>query len=1232
MLTSDDVFNDVDASEGQPDQNEKNKSHMNDTHKLDTSTNSFLDGSFKEEIGITSKKGALTNQKQKFNNGSRFEEKKNLAHCSSEYGMEIYNEDMAKEYSQKGAIKDTELKHLAQTNQQNHVSNNSEPSDSNVYNQGEGTNFNDPSPYDTVKDQMMSEHVERDIQHLRNSKMNGEFKPFVGSPKYNKQNSSLLGYQGKTDDPPRSDKPVNENMPPNSTYISSKSFNNTAGPGQSGTDHINRDHTDHFYDNMKAVKIDSELSANNSVSLTSGGKKEMETNLNSIQRNRTLQPHGGALEGMHPGSADRYGENTEESTNGENIIYEGQHYHNGNFLEQSDRVDSGGNGQVNSSGNDRSGNERRGNFHEGVDPNDPAGDSLNSLQLSQRYVDIGESGDGRNAQNMRARNMDNFDETFLKNNNSSAKNGEFYKKLNSNRIEMEDKISGGNFKASVDAELEQLTRASRSHFHSSRSYTQPIHAQQELGGELIEWGGHPSEQHSKYNGARRISMQPQPSHLPPRKKDLSKSINAKMSGENSAARKSGQLEKAYNREQSNSRQIEPRRSYMHVSNLQIESRSYSITSKKSHTTGSRGNFEEDKNDIILSQNRTVRMPENLIELKFNLNGSVSRISDSTNEMHMEDGSLKCESGKEHLMNNSEESAHNYMRVGSQMEYGRTSLAKQNRKMESKRHHEDASNSLIESQYAEHPEHLIDSQFGQTSNHLIESQYDIHKSNDNMSDSNSSSMVLNKSQHQMSNGMGDERSNFIKPGNYAQKSQYSNGNSGTMHTKSKSLINSTHSQMQLRSIAHRPSNNVMKQNKVHKESSGSLVESRNSLMNSQSRHNEMWKSLTETNDTFGNSKFSHSVSGSRRSHTESASSGSMNNGQRDADNLKEYANHSQSYTDHSNARLEERPPQPAHSFQQNRKDLNEMNHYYDNRRSRPHLNRSEYAPKKNVQHPYEKFNTCVRDDEQKADLLQAFQKGIKTKWGVKNVQVQGENEMGKSRNSLDDYEKRQRNDIIRASENHNLKKEQSRNYFSTDDNNGNVPQMSRASRMSHAPLVHNEDVDQKMGSKMHYDELEHSFENFEKGGHKDGGDLEFSFDQENKISNDMCKDMGKDFSTSITDSQLLMSGSNNIMHHSDINTSNHFDLGMSYKSNNISDMDKFAMENNFNLNVNSNYIKRLTMNDNFVNTDLQISYMENEIQNKIKDFDNFLGKAFEHKCNSVLNRIEKLLSSDFFGES
>ncbi|KJP87191.1 hypothetical protein AK88_03107 [Plasmodium fragile] len=1213
-LKSDNVFNGVDACEKQLDQNGKNKSHTNDTDKLETSTNSFLDGSFKEEIGITSKIGSLTNQKQNFNNSSRFEEKENLDHSSSEYGMESYNEDMATEYSQKGVIPNSELQHLAQTNEHNNVSNNSVPSDSNVYNHREETNFNTPSHYDSVRDQMISKNVDRNVPNKLNSKMNEEFKPCVGSQKYNKQNSSLLCNQGKTNDSPKRDKPVNENMPPNSTYISSKSFNNTAGTGQNGSDHVHGEHDNPFYDNMNAVNMQSQLSANSSMSLAIGDKKKMETNLNSIQRNRTLQAYGDVQEGMHNGSDDRYGGNTEQSTNEEQLIYEGQHYHNTNLLEKSDTVDS-------------IGNDRSGNFYEGINQNDPAGDSQNCLQFSQRYVGIVESGDGRNAQNVSTRNRENFNEPFLKNNNSSSKNAEFYKKLHSNVIETEGKMCGGNFKASVDSEMGQLTRASRSNIHSSRSYTQPIHVHEELGEHLIESSGHPSEQLPKYNTARN-SLQPQTSRLPPRK-DLSKSINANdISAENISARQSGQLEKVYSRDQSNSRHMEPRRSYMHVNNLLIESRRYSITSKKGHTTTrSRENFEEHKNNIIPSENRTMRMPESLIELNFNLNGSVSSISESTNELGMENGSLKSESGQDHLMNTSEESADNHMRVGSQMEY-RSSLSKHTRKMESKRHHEDASNSFIESHYADDPEHLIDSQFGHPSNHLIESQYNMHKCNDNMSDNNSSSMSLNKSQHQMSNEMGEERSNFIKQGNYSHNAHYSNVISDVVHTEpSRSLINSTHSQMQLRSISHRPSNNLMNQNKVYKESSGTLEESRNSLMNSQSRHNEMWKSLTETNDTFGNSKFSHSVSRSSRSHTESATSGSMNNGECDPNHSKSYADRSKDYAAHSNDSLEERPPQPSHSFQQNRKDLNEMKHYYDNRRSRPHLNRSEYVPKKNVPHVYKKFNTCVRDDEQKADLLQAFQKGIKTKWGVKNGQVEGVNEMGKSRNGLEGYEKRQTNDMIRGSENYNLKKEQSRNYFSRDDSNGHVPQLSRGSRISHAPLMHNEDV-QKMGSKMHYHELEHSFENLEKGGHKEGSDVEFSFDQENK----MCTDMCKDFSTSITNSQLLMSGSHNIMNHSGINTSNHFDLDMSNKLNKTSDMDKFAMENNFNMDVNSNYIKRLTMNDNFVNTNLQISYMENEIQNKIKDLDNFLGKNFEHKCNSVLNRIEKLLSSDFFSES
>ncbi|CAA9990949.1 conserved Plasmodium protein, unknown function [Plasmodium knowlesi strain H] len=1220
-LKSDDVFNGVDAFEEKPKQNGKKISHMNDTHNLETSRNSFLDGSFKEEVGITSNKGALSNQNEKFNSGSSFEEKKNLDNSSSEYGMESYNEDLAKEYSQKGDIPNSGLKHSAKNKEENNVSNSSEPSNSNVYNHTEGTNFKNPSPYNSVRDKIIPKNVDRDIQHLRNSKMDGEFKQFVGSPKNNKQNSSLLSNQGKTNDFPQSDRPVNENIPPNSSYISSKSFNKTTGTGQSGTGHMKGDHTDHFYDNTKAVSIPPQLSANNSVSVTSGDIRNMETNLNSTERNWTLQKNERAQQGMHHRSPDNYGENAEESTNGGQIIYKGQHYHNSNLLEQSDRVDS-------------SAHDRSGNFYAGIDGNDPTGDSLNSLQHSQRYIDIGESGDRQNVQNeenVRTRNRDNFDESFLKNNNSSTKNEEFYKMLNSNMREGKEKISGEKFKESVDAELEQKTRGNRRHVHSSRSFTQPIHVQEELGGHLIESTGHQNEQFLKYNTAIN-SIQSQPSRLSTRK-DLSKSINAKdISAENVSGRQSGQIEKVYKRDESNSRHIESRRSYMHVENVQIESRRYSISSKNSYNNRSRENFEEHKNNMILSEKRTMRMPESLIELNFNLNSSVCSISESTNEMNMENGSLKCESGQEHLMNTSEESADNRMKVASQMEY-RNSVSKHSRKMESKRQHEDPSNMMIESQYGEDTDHLMDSQFEQSSNHLIESQYDIEKCNDNMSDINSSSTSLNKSQHQMSNDISDERSNFIKPGNYTHKSQYGNVNSGIVHTESRrSPINLSHSEMQLRSISPCPNNNLINQNKVYKESNGTLTESRNGLMNSQSQHNEMWKTLTETNDTFGNSKYSHSVSGSRRSHTESASSGSMNNGHHDPDNLKKYADHPKGYADHPkgyadhpNDNLEERPPEPSHSFQQNRKYINEMNHYYDNRSNRPHLNRSEYVPRKNIPHNYKKFNTCVRDDDQKADLLQAFQKGIKTKWGMNNSQIQGVNEMGKSRNAL---ENRQTNHTIHTSENYNLKKQQSRNYFSTGDSKGNVPQFSRRSRISHAPLVHNEDDEQKPGGKMHYNDLENTFENFEKEGHKDGSDLEFSFDQENEI----CKNMSKDFSTSITNSQLLMSGSHNIMHHSGINSSNHFELEMSNKSNKTSDMDKFAMENNFDLNVNSNYIKRLTMNDNFVNTNLQISYMENEIQNKIKDLDNFWGENFENKCNSVLNRIEKLLSSDFFSES
>ncbi|SOV16292.1 conserved Plasmodium protein, unknown function [Plasmodium gaboni] len=97
------------------------------------------------------------------------------------------------------------------------------------------------------------------------------------------------------------------------------------------------------------------------------------------------------------------------------------------------------------------------------------------------------------------------------------------------------------------------------------------------------------------------------------------------------------------------------------------------------------------------------------------------------------------------------------------------------------------------------------------------------------------------------------------------------------------------------------------------------------------------------------------------------------------------------------------------------------------------------------------------------------------------------------------------------------------------------------------------------------------------------------------------------------------------------------------NNSQQNLQEYDLENSGNLNVSSinkskgqldkniNYMKKLTMNNNYVNTDLQISYMENELQKKIKDFDKSLGTIFEDKCNLILNRIEKLLSYEWFND-
>ncbi|CXJ19772.1 conserved Plasmodium protein, unknown function [Plasmodium berghei] len=304
---------------------------------------------------------------------------------------------------------------------------------------------------------------------------------------------------------------------------------------------------------------------------------------------------------------------------------------------------------------------------------------------------------------------------------------------------------------------------------------------------------------------------------------------------------------------------------------------------------------------------------------------------------------------------------------------------------------------------------------------------------------------------------------------------------------------------------------------------------------------------------------------------------------------------------------------------------ESKRFYENKKE--YLHRSENINRKKIPIEYKKFNTYVNDIDKNADvnLLREFQKSIKNKkWIIDDSSENNQNYyMGKGKNMRnDDSSQKINNNYNRISHNnsdsyndqknmnntsHNRDTEYDQNadpphinYSITNDDSNCLMDISRIS------LKNGINVNDKSDN-----ELENSYINFSENAHNINCELEVSLNQQvNKYSNSL-----NEFSTSINASQT------------DINISNNFYLTASNISRHIIDIDnKLSPKSNY------NYITKLSVNRNFDNTDLQISYIENEIQNKIKEFDIFLGQHFERKCNHVLNRIEKLLSCDFFSNN
>ncbi|CAD2104768.1 conserved Plasmodium protein, unknown function [Plasmodium vinckei brucechwatti] len=304
---------------------------------------------------------------------------------------------------------------------------------------------------------------------------------------------------------------------------------------------------------------------------------------------------------------------------------------------------------------------------------------------------------------------------------------------------------------------------------------------------------------------------------------------------------------------------------------------------------------------------------------------------------------------------------------------------------------------------------------------------------------------------------------------------------------------------------------------------------------------------------------------------------------------------------------------------------ESKRFYENKKG--YLHRSENINRNKIPIEYKKFNTYVNDRDKNVDinLLREFQKSIKNKkWIIDNGSENSQNYyMGKGQNiQTDDNNQKINNNYNRISHNNSDSYNDQKTMNSTNQNRDTeYDQNTEPSHISYS--ISNDDSNCLMDisrisltnginvSEKSDNELENSYINFSENDHNINCELEVSLNQQvNKYSNS-----SNEFSTSINDSQT------------DRNISNNFDLTASNISRHIIDIDnKLSPKNNY------NYITQLSVNRNFDNTDLQISYIENEIQNKIKEFDIFLGQHFERKCNHVLNRIEKLLSSDFFSNN
>ncbi|SOV23703.1 conserved Plasmodium protein, unknown function [Plasmodium sp. DRC-Itaito] len=308
-----------------------------------------------------------------------------------------------------------------------------------------------------------------------------------------------------------------------------------------------------------------------------------------------------------------------------------------------------------------------------------------------------------------------------------------------------------------------------------------------------------------------------------------------------------------------------------------------------------------------------------------------------------------------------------------------------------------------------------------------------------------------------------------------------------------------------------------------------------------------------------------------------------------------------------------------------KNMEHIKYDYIIEKNNHHLNKSENLPrtKSIIDINYIKYKTCVYKEEEnmkrkeqreekhiesgQANLLYEFERGIKK--NMKNIKKDEMYKYDMLENLSNNKNMKYVNDINKDNNvNHNNDVNNNYYYKEKKINEGILKDNNSSSSLSN--ISH---FTQENNFTYHKKETKNSSNNNNSNMSNDHFNYYTNKEEHNNDS--------LDFSIHREDNINILNNNNNSQQN----------------------LQEYDLENSGNLNVSSinkskgqldkniNYMKKLTMNNNYVNTDLQISYMENELQKKIKDFDKSLGRIFEDKCNLILNRIEKLLSYEWFND-